>query len=180
MGQSIRKLFKRLRQLEDALLVTLLMTMILVAVAQVVMRNVVGGGLYWGDSLVRVTVLWVALVGGMVASRNDSHINIDLANRFLSEAIRPWVERATHLFACVVLICFAWGSAQFVRYEFLDDAVAFADVPAWLCEIIMPIGGGVMAIRYALLTVFPRSLYPSLYATDTAHDDDESGQRSTL
>ena len=52
----------------------------------------------------------------------------------------------------MVLGLFTWGSGQFVYYEYVDNAIAFGGVPAWICEIIMPIGGGVMALRYLLLT----------------------------
>ena len=41
-----------------------------------------------------------------------------------------------------MLVLFTWGSGQFVYYEYVDNAIAFGDVPAWICEIIMPIGGG--------------------------------------
>jgi TRAP-type C4-dicarboxylate transport system permease small subunit len=152
---QIKQILGFLRKLEDALLVTLLLSMIGIATTQVLLRNFFDSGLYWGDSLVRVTVLWVALVGAMIASRNDSHIRIDLASRFLSGWVKPWVARISNLFTCIVLILFTWGSYQFVSYEFIDNAIAFGDVPAWICESIMPVGGAVMAIRYALLTVKP-------------------------
>ena len=50
-----------------------------------------------------------------------------------------------------------WYSIDFVRYEYEDGIVAFAQVPAWVCEAIMPVGGGVMALRYALLTIWPQT-----------------------
>lgn len=145
----------RLRQLEDALLVLLLVVMIGVAVTQVLLRNLFDSGTYWGDSLVRITVLWVALVGAMVASRDDSHIRIDLASRFVSEGFKPWLARLTHGFTLVVLLFFTWGSYQFVNYEYLDGAIAYGDVPAWICEAIMPIGGAVMLFRYLVLLIKP-------------------------
>ena len=70
-----------LRRIEDALLVVLLTSMIGVAVAQIFLRNFFDSGLYWGDAAVRVMVLWVAMVGAMLASRNDEHIRIDIAER---------------------------------------------------------------------------------------------------
>ena len=91
----------------------------------------------------------------MVASRDDSHIRIDLLGRMVKPEHRHWLLRLTRLFTCFVLVLFTWGSGQFVYYEYVDNAIAFGDVPAWLCEIIMPIGGGVMALRYLLLTVKP-------------------------
>ena len=136
-------------------LVSLLILMIGMAAGQVVLRNFFDSGLYWSDSLVRVAVLWVALVGAMVASRDDSHIRIDLVSRLVSPAYKHWVERLTRLFTFIVLCLFTWGSGNFVYYEYVDEAIAFGDVPAWILEIIMPIGGGVMAVRYLLLAIKP-------------------------
>lgn len=144
-----------LRRLEDGILVSLLILMIGMAAGQVVLRNFFDSGLYWSDSLVRVAVLWVALVGAMVASRDDSHIRIDLVSRLVSPAYKHWVERLTRLFTFIVLCLFTWGSGNFVYYEYVDEAIAFGDVPAWMLEVIMPVGGGVMAIRYLLLAIKP-------------------------
>jgi TRAP-type C4-dicarboxylate transport system permease small subunit len=144
-----------LRRLEDGILVSLLILMIGMAAGQVVLRNFFDSGLYWSDSLVRVAVLWVALVGAMVASRDDSHIRIDLVSRLVSPAYKHWVERLTRLFTFLVLCLFTWGSGNFVYYEYVDEAIAFGDVPAWMLEVIMPIGGGVMAVRYLLLAIKP-------------------------
>ena len=63
-----------MRRLEEALLALLLTAMIGVAAVQVVLRNFFDSGLYWGDSAVRVIVLWVAMLGAMVASRHDERI----------------------------------------------------------------------------------------------------------
>ena len=155
MSAAIDNALAFLRRLEDGILVSLLILMIGMAAGQVVLRNFFDSGLYWSDSLVRVAVLWVALVGAMVASRDDSHIRIDLVSRLVSPAYKHWVERLTRLFTLVVLCLFTWGSGNFVYYEYVDEAIAFGDVPAWILEIIMPIGGGVMAVRYLLLAIKP-------------------------
>lgn len=155
MQQQVSKPFRIIRRIEDALLALLLTAMIVAAAAQVVMRNVFESGIYWNDSLVRIMVLWVAMVGAMVASRTDNHIRIDLASRFVSDRYKPYLSRLTSLFTCVVLCLFTWASFEFVRYEYIDQTIAFAKVPAWVCEVVMPIGGAVMALRYALHVIKP-------------------------
>ena len=155
MSAAIDNALAFLRRLEEGILVSLLILMIGMAAGQVVLRNFFDSGLYWSDSLVRVAVLCVALVGAMVASRDDSHIRIDLVSRLVSPAYKHWVERLTRLFTFIVLCLFTWGSGNFVYYEYVDEAIAFGDVPAWILEIIMPIGGGVMAVRYLLLAIKP-------------------------
>ena len=155
MSAAIDNALAFLRRLEDGILVSLLILMIGMAAGQVVLRNFFDSGLYWSDSLVRVAVLWVALVGAMVASRDDSHIRIDLVSRLVSPAYKHLVERLTRLFTFIVLCLFTWGSGNFVYYEYVDEAIAFGDVPAWMLEVIMPVGGGVMAVRYLLLAIKP-------------------------
>lgn len=155
MVRVASKLISIVQRVEEALLALLLTTMIGVAVVQVVMRNFFDSGLYWGDSAVRVVVLWVALLGAMVASRKDEHIRIDIAGRFLAPGVKRHVSRLVSLFTCIVLLIFAWYAFEFVRFEYEDGTPAFAQVPAWACEAIMPLGAAVMAIRYALLVVQP-------------------------
>ena len=135
----------------------LLLGMISMAAGQVLLRNFFDGGVYWGDSAVRVMVLWVTMLGAMVASRDDSHIRIDLVGRFLKDLEKPLLEttvaRINCSFTCVVLGLFCWASGHFVYYEYLDGSIAFAKVPAWICEAVMPLGSGIMALRYALHVV---------------------------
>lgn len=144
-----------LRLIESTLLVTVLAAMMLLAAWQVVARNFFDTGLLWGDALVRVLVLWGAMVGAMVASRKDDHIRIDVITRFAGEAFKPWLQRFACAFTCVVLAVFAWFSFKFVRFEYQDGVIAFASVPAWVCEAILPAGAGVMSLRYLLHVVKP-------------------------
>ena len=155
MPQVVERLIFLIRRFEEALLVLLLTSMISVAAAQVILRNFFDSGLYWGDAAVRVIVLWVAILGAMVASRADEHIRIDIASRFLPVQWQKYTSRVVSLFTCLVLALFTWYSYDFVRFEYEDGTIAFASVPAWVCEMIMPLGAGVMSLRYALLTLRP-------------------------
>lgn len=141
--------------MESGLLAGLLATMIGVAAFQVIARNLFDSGLLWGDGLVRVLVLWVTLLGGMVASRHDEHIRMDLVARFASERWNRVLRRLTSAFTALVCGLFAWHSARFVWLDYQDGILAFGAVPAWACEAIMPLGAGVMALRYVLHTVKP-------------------------
>ena len=61
----LTKLHTFLRRLEAGLLVGLLLLMIVMAAYQVLARNLVGGGVVWGDPLVRIALLWITLVGAI-------------------------------------------------------------------------------------------------------------------
>ena len=104
----------------------------------------------------RVLVIWVAMVGAMVASRTDDHIRIDLAARFAPASWRPFLVRFANGFTSAVLGVFAWFSLRFVLFEYEDGMIAFGAVPAWLCASILPLGAGLMCLRYLLHTLAPR------------------------
>ena len=55
-------------RLEDSLLIGLVTALLLLAVAQIVLRNALGEGILWASPHA-IAVLWIAMIGGMVACR---------------------------------------------------------------------------------------------------------------
>lgn len=142
-----------LYRVEDSILVGLLLLMITMAVLQIFLRNLFDTGIVWSDILVRILVLWVGLAGAMVASRQGNHINIDIMDRFLPERAKIVVNFVVEVFTASICAIVAYYSLQFVQMEFADGGMAFAKVPAWLCEAIIPFAFLVIAIRYVLLSI---------------------------
>lgn len=152
----IDRLVSGLKLVESGLLVVLLSVMILLAAYQVLARNFFDSGILWGDPLVRVLVLWVTFIGATIASRDDEHIRIDLLTRFIGPVSQEALVRLRSLFTAFVAGVFSWYSLQFVLLDYEDGIIAFAKVPAWMCEVVMPFGAGLIALRY-LLKVFART-----------------------
>jgi len=140
-------------RLEDGLLVLMLTAMILLAGIQIVLRNLWDSGLAWGDPSLRVLVLWITMLGAMAATRDQHHIRIDLLPRFLPPRGRSAAQRITDLFAALVCGLLAWHSGRFVWLEYQDGIVLFGAIPAWVCELAMPLGFGLMALRFALRAI---------------------------
>ncbi len=140
-----------LNHLEDAILVSILTAMLVLASVQILARNFFQAGILWGDILVRVMVLWVGLIGAMVAARRNQHISIDIVSRLLPQRMKKAVNAVLNLFAAVVCGIVAYSSLRLVRLEYLDGAVAFGAIPTWTLESIIPLSFGVMALRYFVL-----------------------------
>lgn len=134
--------------LEDGLLVSILFTMVFIAMLQIVLRNFFDMGLLWGDSLLRAMVLWLGLLGAMIASRNHNHINIDILSRYLPQNIRLISHLITDLFTVSVCVLFVICSIRLLLYDFETKTNAFSVIPIWCIEIILPIGFGIIALRY--------------------------------
>ena len=134
--------------IEDTLLVLMLAAMILLAGSQIVLRNFWDIGLAWGDPLLRVSVLWIGLLGAMAATRDDNHISIDLLYRLLPIAGKNISRAITDLFTAVVCGYVAWYGGLLVALEKREESIVLASVPAWIADLIIPVGFGVMAFRF--------------------------------
>ena len=148
-----KKLEKAGSYAEDAVLVIILVSMILLAGTQIFLRNLFDTGLFWGDEMLRMMVLWLTVAGGLAASRMDKHISIEVLDRFLPDALQLLVKIIIDLFTATVCAFIAWHSARFVMgsYEFGDTVMK--DTPAWMLQIILPVGFGLMAYRHLVLAV---------------------------
>ena len=151
-ANRIRQGIRILQKLEDGVLIGLLLLMVFVAAFQILARNLFDSGIRSGDELIRVLVLWISLMGAMVASRNNSHINIDLISRYLPGHIKNYSFVMVGFFTsfiCAVMACFSFN---FVMMEKADGMIAFANIPAWVCQSIIPASFAVISLRYLLLS----------------------------
>lgn len=151
----IKRLHTWLHRLEDAVLVTLLLSMIVLAGADILARSLFGGGISWIPPLLRVMVLWVGLLGALLATRSGEHISVDLINRLAGEQVKRWLQRLTSLFAAIICAILGWHSVEFVQGTHEYGDIAFANLPAWPMQVIIPISFLLMALRFLLQTVFP-------------------------
>jgi len=141
-----------LQKIEDGILIGLLLLMIFVAVLQIFLRNLFDSGILWGDPLVRTLVLWIGLIGAMVASRNNHHISIDVLSRFLPDQIKKLANLMISIFTSLVCAVMAYYSLMFVIMEKNDGVLSFANIPAWICESILPISFVIISFRSLLFS----------------------------
>lgn len=166
----LSKPLKLLHILEDSLLVSLVLAIIIVGAMQIILRNANVGGITWIDPAMRVGILWLAMFGALRASREQKHIVIDL----LSHYSRPSIQKVIGIITAVstAIICFiaAYYSVFFVYGEMQDGGNAFLKVPEWVCVAIIPVSLFLIGLRslYAafsplaivfLLIVIARTLY---------------------
>jgi TRAP-type C4-dicarboxylate transport system permease small subunit len=149
--ENLLSLLEKLgRVAEDAVLVVILGGMILLAAGQIVMRNLFDFAFIWGDELLRMLVLWIALGGAVAASRTDKHINVAVLDRFLPEKVKAAVRILVHGFTAGITGMVAWYSVQFVMTSREYGDVLLGSVPAWILQLVLPIGFGLICYRYVL------------------------------
>lgn len=142
-------------RVEDLILATLLGAMIVLAVWQIVQRNLFGNGFVWTDELLRLLVLWLTMFGSIIASRNDHHIRMDLLINLLSPQWQTRLKRVVYLITAVACGALSWASARFVLMEIEFDSLLLGSYPAWWFQIVLPVGFFLISWRYVLLCVWP-------------------------
>jgi TRAP-type C4-dicarboxylate transport system permease small subunit len=155
-GRQVPALLYRLDHwlagLESAALVVLLSSLLGLGLLQIVLRNVWASGLFWAEELLQHLVLWLGFLGASLATRAQSHLRIDVVSHLLPARLHPWVALGTNLAALMVCGLLAHAAWTLVRVEHAAGTTLTFGVAAWVAQSIMPVGLGIMALRFALHT----------------------------
>ncbi len=110
-------------------------------------------GIDGADVLLRHGVLWVALLGASLATRQARHIRIDIVSRLIPAAYRAWIERITGLAAFAVSATLTGAGWTLVRFEREARTVLALGIPTWVTQVIIPLGFLAITFRLGLMTL---------------------------
>jgi TRAP-type C4-dicarboxylate transport system permease small subunit len=147
---ALRIVNRALVRVEGWLLVFFLSTMVIIAFAQVVLRNLAGTGLVWGDILVRHLVLWTAFAGAALAASEDRHISIDALTKFIPVRPRFFIKVLTNGFAAVVSYFLARAAWVLMISEKESGGILLLSIPSWVVLVIIPVGYMLLAIHFTI------------------------------
>jgi TRAP-type C4-dicarboxylate transport system permease small subunit len=142
-----------LHRVEDTLLVLAVAVMVGLAGLQIVLRGGFGTSVFWIEPLLRALVLWIGMLGALVASRSGQHIAIDVLTRVLPRRLRLPVRGLASAFTALVCAAIAWHGGRYVGLEYEFAQTAFAGVPTWTVVLILPAAFALIGLRYALFAV---------------------------
>ena len=139
------------RLLENIALVTILSGMILLAVSQIVMREAFDTGVIWADELIKLMVLWLAMIGSIAACRDNRHIRIDVLSHVLPGMLVNAARIIVDLFAAAVCAVIAWQAWRYLQLEIEFEDQVLVDTPAWLAHVIVPLAFALVSYRFLIL-----------------------------
>ncbi|MBS0569495.1 MAG: TRAP transporter small permease subunit [Proteobacteria bacterium] len=156
-----------MRRIEDCLLAILVLILVGLAGSQIVLRDFFHTGISWADPLMRQLVLWTGMLGALAAVRDEKHIALDVLQRFLSPLAQRIARLVTFGFAAAICAALAWYCwiMLSVDYASATPSSAFASLPAWIPETILPTAFGLMALRFVLRAFLPPAHTPPLMHT---------------
>jgi len=160
MMNTLKRINNLIASAEKALLFTMLFSIVGVNLLQIGFRlaqsflRTVGSDIVlsapsWPADVNRILVLWIAMVGGSLATQYNEHIKVDFFSRLLKGKLRALVFACISVIGitvCVMLIVF---SIQFLKMEYeLKETLVAMPIPLWIIQIIMPVGFGIIAFRF--------------------------------
>lgn len=148
--QQANKALKIIARIEDGLLVFILASMIILAGMQIILRNVFSTGFTETDALLKILVLWIGMLGAVVASRERRHISIDILTRYVSDKTRQYVEVLVDIFVVVICSLLATHAMRMLLVDYEAKTVAFSGVRTWMLESILPIAFAIITLRYLM------------------------------
>lgn len=134
----------------NGLIFVLLGGMVLLATAQILMRNLFSYSLFWGDDLIQLALLWLVMSGAVAAAHTGEHLRINILAQFISPSVKPWMYAAIHAFTAAVCAVLTWQSVSMVLESLKYGDVMFGELPAWAAQLVMPIGFGLLAFNYTV------------------------------
>jgi len=128
-----------------------LLLLLLLALAQIIARNLFDSGLAGADTLTRYLVLYVTFFGAALAVSRNRHIKIDICCTFLSLAKLRALYRPMRAIAAVVCALLADAA---IRY-WLDEWQYAPDHERWLVLVglIVPTGFCLLTLEFILATL---------------------------
>jgi TRAP-type C4-dicarboxylate transport system permease small subunit len=146
----VRTLGSAYNRVEEVLLVCLVVGMLALGFLQILFRNLISIGIVWIDPLVRHLVLWIALLGASIATRENRHISIDLLSGRVSPSHYSRVQGAVQVFSAVVCFLLVHPAVRFVQNDYVAGKTLAFGIPLWLAQAVMPAMMLVMGVRFLL------------------------------
>ncbi|MCE2543138.1 MAG: TRAP transporter large permease subunit [Acidobacteria bacterium] len=144
-----RRVLGLLHASEDTFAALPLAAMVLLPLAEIVVRPFLTGGIPGSIPFVQHLTLWVGFLGAALAARENKLIALATASFIPDGSVR----RATQAFAATVgaavAALLAWSAVDVVAIEMEIGGEIALGIPSWVFQLVLPGGFAVIALRLA-------------------------------
>jgi C4-dicarboxylate transporter DctM subunit len=144
---SISPLRRALAFGEHGLLVLALAAMLLLPVAEILLRRILHTGISGSSTIVQHLTLIVGMVGGAIAAREGRLLALSPAQMLLKGRLLAAAQVFSGGFAVAVSFFLSLASAQYVRAVRPLGKVLVYGIPVWTIQLVLPIGFGLVGWR---------------------------------
>lgn len=138
---------RALLQGENILIVMALSAMMVLPVAEIILRSVFKTGISGSSSIVQHLTLIVGMLGGAIAAREGRLLALSPAQTLLTGRTREAAQVFSHGFAAAISAFLCVASFQYVMAVKPLGKILVYGIPVWVIQLILPAGFGVIALR---------------------------------
>jgi tripartite ATP-independent transporter DctM subunit len=136
-----------LRRSEDLLVSLALAAMVILPLAEIVLRTSLGIGISGANSLIQHLTLIVGMLGGAVAAREDRLLSLSTGVSFLHGPLKLAARLLSGSCAAVICVFLSVASIQFVWTEKEAGTLLAYGIPTWIIQLILPLGFALVGLR---------------------------------
>lgn len=131
---------------EDAFVALSLAAMVLIPLAEIVLRATAGIGISGAAAIVQHLTLFISMGGAAIAARQNRLLSLSTTG-FLKGAWRDAAEIFAAAVAAAITLFLGVASVQSLAVEREAESVLVYGIPTWVVQLVFPIGFGLIAIR---------------------------------
>ncbi|MBK8013267.1 MAG: TRAP transporter large permease subunit [Deltaproteobacteria bacterium] len=154
MSLSTHGAVRWLGRAEDLCNTAILCLMTILPLIEIVVRPF-DSGVPGSIQYVGLLTMWLGFSGAMLAMRDGKHLSMSTGVALLGGRLAVAARTLSILVTTSVTVALAYGAYVLVRADMASTQVLPGGVPAWIAQVAMPIGYGVVAFR-AVVTGFRR------------------------
>jgi C4-dicarboxylate transporter DctM subunit len=102
-----------------------------------------------GADYLQQLVLWLAFLGGLVATREHRHLSLSTAELFGQGAVRRFGRVLAAAVSAATVGVLTYAAVGLVLANREEGRTLMGGVPVWLLELVMPAALGLMTLRFA-------------------------------
>ncbi|HLP08321.1 MAG TPA: TRAP transporter large permease subunit [Opitutaceae bacterium] len=136
-----------LRRGENLVVVLALGVMMLLPVAEIVLRKTIGTGITASATMVQHLVLAVGMLGGAIAARDNRLLALSAAAQWFKGGVLTFSRIVGYGFAAAVSAVLALASWEFVMSQRPLGKIFAYGVPVWVVQLLLVIGFALIAVR---------------------------------
>jgi TRAP-type C4-dicarboxylate transport system permease small subunit len=150
------RLFDAIRLCERWLAILAFTVLISVVFADVVARELTGGGLFWASQVGVWANVVVVMAGFGLASGSGAHLRPRFADGWLPESWNPVLETLQHAVMALFSAAIGLLAARVVAGSWqLGEVSIDLFFPIWPVQVFLPVAFFIASIRHALYAIYP-------------------------
>jgi TRAP-type C4-dicarboxylate transport system permease small subunit len=127
--------------------ITLLFAVLIVPVTMQIVSRYTGlvPRYIWTEEIARFCFIWIIMIGAMIATREDSHFDVDLLPEPRTPAGRGFAKLIVHVAMLAMALAFIWYGKEFADEGAMQSS-EIADLPMLAIYIAWPLAGVVWTL----------------------------------